>query len=63
MNQITDWFGAIPLAASDYTLRGVFTWLDSINDWILNSWLGAPMPTWLGFIMWFSLAAIRRRGG
>lgn len=62
MHQIADGLvAAIPLATTDYALRGMFPWLDSLNDWISNSWLGAPMPTWLGFLMWFSLGAVSRR--
>lgn len=58
-----DWLGAIPMAAAEYVLRGVFPWLDSLNDWISNSWLGDPMPTWLGFLMWISLGAASRWRG
>ncbi len=59
MRQIANWLGTIPMAANDtfhdYWLRGKFPWLDSMNDWLNDTWLGAPMPMWMGIFMWIML--------
>jgi hypothetical protein len=62
MQQISDWLGRVP-AVEDYMLRGVFPWLDDFNDWINASWLGGPVPMWLGIAILVSAlgAAYRRR--
>lgn len=63
---LTDLLMAAPIAAEDYALRGVFPWLDGINDWISSSWLGAPLPIWKallfgGIVVWNLYSGIRNQ--
>lgn len=57
--QIAEWLGAIPVATSDYLLRGKFQWWDNFNDWLDQSWLGQPLPTGIAILMFIVLLARR----
>lgn len=66
MVTLTDLLMAGPMAVEDYALRGMFPLLDSINDWISNSWLGTPVATWQallfgGIIVWNIHSGIRNQ--